>query len=116
MTSKLPRLKTSKRLKVKWMNMSGIKPINCNVLVKPDAVDGMKGMLHLPDDVVERERHAQTRGTLVDRCEDAFQEMAEPPEAGTRVAFAKYGGASFKGDDGEEYRMLKDIDITGVAA
>lgn len=96
------------------MNSSGIKPINCNVLVSPDIVEEKQGAIFLPDEARERNQHGQTVGTLVARCDDAFQEMETPPEPGARIAFARYSGAEITGVDGEKYRLLKDIDVTGI--
>ena len=96
------------------MNTSGIKPINCNVLVLPDPVEEKKGGVFLPDSVRQRDEHAQTSGTLAACCDDAFEGMNDRPEPGARVCFAKYAGAEVTGDDGQTYRLMKDVDITGV--
>jgi co-chaperonin GroES (HSP10) len=98
------------------MNTSGIQPVNQNVLVRPDEVDGKIGSILMPDQAVERDQHAQTTGTLIAACVDAFEDMQQQPEAGARVFFARYAGTLIDGTDGEKYRLLKDIDITGVAA
>lgn len=97
------------------MNTSGMKPINLNVLIRPDEVeDKTKGGLYLPDDTRERDEHAQTRGTLIAMCDDAFAEMKVKPEPGQRVIYAKYEGVMYKGDDGLTYRLVKDVDVVGV--
>jgi len=97
------------------MNTSGIKPVNCNVLVMPDKVEDKIGGLYIPDDVKEKEQHRQTKGVIVGLCDDAFQEMTVRPRPGDRVYFARFEGSEVEGNDGEKYRLLKDIDITGVA-
>lgn len=98
------------------MNTSGMKPINLNVLIRPDEVeDKTKGGLYIPDDARERDEHAQTRGTLIAMCPDAFGEMGDnKPVPGQRVIYAKYEGVSYKGDDGLTYRLVKDVDVVGV--
>ncbi len=101
------------------MNRSGMRPINQNVLVRADDVEEKTaGGLYLPDQNKDRMQHAQETGVLVARCVDAFEEMnpETQPIAGDKVYFAKYAGSQIDGADGEKYRLMKDIDITGVAA
>lgn len=98
------------------MNESGILPVNCNVLVKPDEVAEKIGSIYISDDTRDRDKHAQTQGTIVALCADAFHEMSSRPVAGQRVCFARYSGAMVKGNDGADYRLLKDIDVTGLVA
>lgn len=95
-------------------NTSGIRPINLNVLVLPDPVEEKQGSIVLPDEIKQKMQWAQTEGTLVALCPDAFREMKSRPKPGTRVAFARHNGSNVKGKDGQEYRLLKDVDITGL--
>lgn len=97
-------------------NTSGIRPINLNVLVLPDPVEEKKGALYLPDEVREKDKHAQTKGTIIALCPDAFSEMSDRPKPGDRCTFARYGGAVVRADDGTDYRLLKDVDVTGLLA
>jgi chaperonin GroES len=95
-----------------------MRPINQNVLVKADEVEEKTaGGLYLPDENKQRKQHAAEIGTLVARCDDAFEEMKpeSQPKPGDKVFFAKYAGAAVDGFDGEAYRLMKDVDITGVA-
>lgn len=99
------------------MNGSGMRPINLNVLVKPDEIkEKTAGGLYLPEQNKDRQQHAQSTGLMVAACADAFAEMAANarPTPGSRVFFARYAGAEIEGKDGETYRLVKDIDITGV--
>ena len=98
-------------------NTSGIQPINLNVLVLPDKAEEKIGALWKPDTVREKDQWAQTKGTIVALCPDAFGEMqAQRPRVGDRCLFARHNGAAVKGADGEDYRLLKDVDITGLLA
>lgn len=97
-------------------NTSGIKPINLNVLVLPDPVEEKRGSILLSDETKEKMKWAQVKGTIVALCSDAFSEMAEPPEPGARVIYARHNGNAVMGDDGVEYRLLKDVDVTGLLA
>jgi chaperonin GroES len=103
-----------------------MRPINQNVLVKADDVEEKTaGGLIITEMNKDRMQHAAATGTLIAMCVDAFEEMkANPekskpdtrPQPGEKVFFAKYAGAEIEGADGQPYRLMKDVDITGVAA
>lgn len=101
-------------------NTSGTEPIDQRVVVLPDPVEEKtKGGIILPDAHKEKQRWAQAKGTLVAVGACAWAEAKATrgfvaPEPGARVMFAKYGGATFDGDDGREYRIMNDEDVTGV--
>lgn len=102
------------------MNSSGIQPVEFNVLLRQDAVDEKsKGGLFKPQDVVEREKHSQTRGVIVAVSSLAFNEDVWPPgvekpKPGDQVAFARHAGTFIDGLDGQEYRVVKDKDIVAL--
>lgn len=102
------------------MNSSGIRPVEFNVLLRQDVVDEKsKFGLIKPAEVVEREKHSQTRGEIVDISPLAFNEDVWPPgiskpKPGDRVAFARHAGTFIDGLDGEEYRVVKDKDIVAL--
>lgn len=114
------------------MNTSGITPFGDKVLVKPDIIEEVSaGGIVLPSSTVDQHMMAQTSGTLVAIGPEAWQHYTEvtknqegstwqvvkrglsKPQAavGDKVMFAKYGGQSVWGKDGEEYRMLLDEDL-----
>lgn len=101
-------------------NESGIKPVEFNVLLKQDAEQTTtRGGLQLPDELVERNKHAQTRGTIIAVSplafnEDVFPAGMEKPKPGDKVAFARHAGTFIEGMDGQEYRVVKDKDIVAV--
>jgi len=103
-------------------NTSGYHPVEFNVLVKQDGTEGRTKLgLIKPDEVIEREKHGQTQGVLVALSPLAFNADIWPPdmprpEPGTRVAFARHAGTFVTGNDGEEYRVVKDKDIVAVMA
>jgi len=102
------------------MNNSGITPVEFNVLLKQDDVQATtKGGLHLAVETVERDKHAQTLGTIVAVAAMAFNEDVWPgdmpkPKPGQRVVFARHTGTFVNGLDGVEYRMIKDKDVVGL--
>lgn len=100
------------------MNNSGIKPLDVRVLVHPDPVEEVTkgGIIRVN---VEREKMAQVRGTLVAVGKNAWSEAKEnpafeAPQPGARVLIAKYGGIVIEGADGEEYRIMNDVDVTAT--
>ncbi len=101
---------------------SGITPIEYNVLVKPEKVEEQtSGGLYLPDQAQDTDQHAAQRGELVALAAMAFSFDEWPddvpkPQVGQRVIFVKYAGTLVEGDDGENYRVMKDKDVLGVLA
>lgn len=100
------------------MNTSGIIPMDLRVLVKPDAAETKTaGGIILPDSTKEREKFAQTKATVVAMGENAFEEAISRfrnfvrPEAGARVLIGKYSGDTILGLDGQEYRIVNDVDL-----
>lgn len=102
------------------MNESGINPIEFNVLVLQDKIEEKtKGGLMKPDEVVEREKHAQVSGTIIATSPLAFNEDIYPsgmerPKPGDRIAFVRHAGTFIRGKDGVEYRIVKDKDVVAV--
>ncbi len=102
-------------------NESGIVPLDVRVLVLPDpAVSQTKGGIFLPDQHVEREKYATVKATLIAVGVNAWEEAAARSQAfsaplpGSRVLIAKYGGIMLTGDDGQDYRIMNDVDVVGV--
>lgn len=119
---------------------SGIVPKGNRVVIKPDQLEEVtSGGIVIP--ATERDRHqmAQITGIVVALGPDCWQHTittverfldnkwvpferkvtgySEPfAEIGDRVSFAKYGGLPTVGEDGEEYRLINDEDITGVVS
>ena len=107
-------------------NKSGIHPAGDRVLIKPDEVEKVtEGGIIIPD-TNERYAMAQSIGTVVEVGPDCWVDHVERgPEGvktrgfsqpfakpGDRVCFAKYGGLQVPGKDGEQYRIMNDVDIT----
>ena len=102
--------------------MSGIKPIEYNVVVKPERVEEKTtGGLYIPQDTQEKDQYGEFKGTLVALSPMAFSfdewpENEPKPQVGDRVVFVRYAGTLVQGDDGEDYRIMKDKDVLGVMA
>jgi len=100
-----------------------LQPIEYKVVVLPDlieetdeAIKRFKALnMELPAAEKERDKQKQITGTLVSIGGNAFSDMADPlPKVGDKVYFAKYAGLVLKADDGTEYRLMNDKDITAV--
>ena len=118
------------------MNKTGISPSGNRVIVLPDIVNRTTaGGIEIPETVAESRADAQSTGYLVAVGPDAWQHTTKITErlidnewkvvererigfseafakVGERVAFAKFGGLKVEGEDGKEYRILNDEDIT----
>lgn len=98
-----------------------VEPIEFNCLIKQDEIPTKtRHGLILPEQEVDKKKHAQTLGTLVATSPLAFSyadwpEGSRKPEVGDRVVFARYAG-TFVDDPagGEEFRVVKDKDIVAV--
>lgn len=98
-------------------NTSGIFPVDLRVLVKPDPVEEKTaGGIILADTTKDREKYAGTKATLVAVGGNAFREWGKAlkPTPGDRVHFAQYSGARIKGEDGADYVVMNDADITAI--
>lgn len=123
-------------------NNAGIWPAGDRVLVEPDPMEelfpedsSLKGF-QIPDEYLNRYKQSQASGTLVAVGPDAFSHTTEKvyhihdggreelvekrtkgysapfASVGDRVAYAMYSGLRVKGEDGKEYLILNDEDIT----
>lgn len=100
------------------MNASGIAPVDVKVIVKPDPVEEKTaGGIILADTTKDREKYAATRGRLVAKGPNAFQEWGttNAPEEGVRVLYAQFAGSRFKGADNDDYIVMNDEDVIGLA-
>lgn len=102
------------------MNTSGISPTEYNVLVKPEKVsDRTAGGIIKADTTLDRQQAFETRGVLVAVSPLAFTYEQWPagtriPRVGDRVITTKAAGVVVKGEDGQDYRLMKDKDICAI--
>jgi chaperonin GroES len=99
-------------------NDSGIRPLQCKVVLSiKEAEEKTQGGVYLPDSTKDREKYASEQGTVIAIGPGAFKDPEfgdVAPEVGDMVGIARYGGTNVKGRDGKEYRIVHDIDITGI--
>lgn len=100
------------------INKSGIVPAGHRILVKPDPVEEVSsgGIVLSTKETREREQMAQVDGTLVAVGATAWKDQPDGAWAkvGDRVSIGKYAGLLRKGKDGEEYRIVNDLDLVCV--
>lgn len=105
------------------VNTSGIQPVEYKILILPEQAEETDETLKrakaaglvLVDKTTEREKMAQVKGRLVAAGGNAFEDWSgQVPQLGDTVWFAKYAGYVVKGDDGQEYRLANDKDISAV--
>jgi len=102
------------------MNKSGIHPTEYNVLVMPEKVEERTaGGIIKADSTLDRQQAFETRGVLVAVSPLAFTYEKWPegtriPRVGDRVITVKAAGVVVKGEDGKDYRLMKDKDICAI--
>lgn len=108
-------------------NTSGIHPLGDRVLIKPEEVETVtEGGIIIPPAHGEKYALAQSIGTVIEVGPDCWIDHVERgpngvtevgfskpfAKPGDRVCFAKYGGLQVPGKDGQQYRIMNDVDIT----
>ena len=92
----------------------GAVPLKYRVFVVPDDVEEVagEGVIFKATTTVDADKRMQTRGTLIDFSDMAFEgwECAKP-KRGDRVEFSMYSGQRFIGDDDREYLLMNDEDL-----
>lgn len=99
-------------------NTSGIIPVDLRVLVKPDPVEEVtKGGVIIADVTKDKQKFAGTKATLIAIGDNAFLEWgdaARKPKPGDRVHYAQYSGSWIEGEDGQQYVLMNDKDLTSI--
>jgi co-chaperonin GroES (HSP10) len=122
------------------INKSGFSPCGDRVVVLPDKVEQVtKGGIIIPEKESDKHQLAQVTGVLVAVGPDSWKDRITTVErvidgqlkvverrttgysgafaqVGDRVCFARYGGLPFDGEDGLQYRLLNDEDITATVS
>lgn len=98
------------------VNTSGLAPVEYKVLIQPEDVEKVSaGGIVMATTTTDRDRMAQVKGRLVAVGGSAFTDWGGLlPKVGDSVYYAKYAGLMVKGEDGKEYRLANDKDITAI--
>lgn len=129
-------MKTQKKMD---LNKSGISPCGNHVLVKPDAIEefiGESKLIAMPDSAREKYQASVAYGVVIALGPDCFTHAVEEIKrvngdgemllveqkvtrykedfaaAGDRIAFAVHSGRQYPGEDGKDYVLMNDTDIT----
>ena len=100
-------------------NKNGIHPKVHRFLIYPEPIEETtaSGILLSVGVERDRERLAQLRGIVVEVGGTAWHDQPEVwAKTGDKVIFGKYSGLIYKGDDGEEYRIINDLDIVATVS
>lgn len=97
-------------------NQSGLQPVEYKILIEPEEIEQKSsGGIILTDKVTDREKMAQVRGKLIAVGGNAFEDWTGAvPQIGMSIFFAKYAGYVIKGNDGKEYRLANDKDVSAI--
>jgi co-chaperonin GroES (HSP10) len=101
-------------------NTSGIYPAGHRVLIKVVSVKKQtaSGIIIETEVTADRAQLAQMKGTVVAMGSTAYADQPEPwCKVGDIVTFGKYSGLLYKENetvDGNEYRMVNDLDIVAT--
>lgn len=95
----------------------GIQPTEYNVLIVPAVTEEVtKGGIILTSQTKQQQDISGVQGRILAISPHAFSYVdswgdGQKPEIGDVVLFAKFAGTLVEGNDGREYRLLKDKDI-----
>jgi co-chaperonin GroES (HSP10) len=100
-------------------NLSGIRPTGPTILVLPLEIEKTtsSGIIVAAGDKAKREQMAQAEGEVVAIGDMAWidQPSKEPwCKVGDKILFAKFAGMVIEGKDGNEYRLISDLDVKAV--
>lgn len=100
-------------------NVSGIRPTGPSILVLPLEVERttQSGIIVSAGENAKRAQMAQAEGEVVGIGPMAWVDQpGKDPwcKVGDKVLFAKFAGMVIEGKDGNEYRLINDLDIKAV--
>ena len=92
-------------------NLSGWKPVNDLVLVKPDHLASKsKGGVEIPDDIIDRMTMAAEAGVVI----EVGPRSTCGVKPGDRISMGRYSGQLISGHDGQTYRIVNDSEIGAI--
>ena len=99
----------------KLINESGILPTGGHLLVLPKEIEEKTaGGIYLPQDARDKEQQAATEGTLIAIGKSAWTDLDDGnawADVGDKISYARYAGVAMKGQDGQEYVLINDVDV-----
>ena len=96
-------------------NTSGIVPLDLVALVYPDPVESKTpGGIIIPEITQDKQKYHVQKATLIAAGKSCFAQWIEQPEPGARVLIAQYAGTLLKGNDGKDYRVIRNEDLVAL--
>ncbi len=95
----------------------GIKPVGHRVLVYPLPVEKKtaSGIITETEETSKKAQMGQQDAIVVDLGADCWAEHKQPwASKGEKVLIGRFTGLVRKGDDGQEYRIINDLDVVAV--
>ena len=90
-----------------------LEPLQDRVLVKRDTVTMYHGVIHLPENRIDKPQIGTIHATGGGRVTDDGKHQEPLVKPGDRIMFGKYSGTDLKiGDD--EFIIMREGDILGV--
>lgn len=99
------------------MSKAGIIPVGLSVLVLPEQVDEKSegGIIVATIPELEREQMRQTDGVVIAIGPEAWNDEKAPRcKVGDRIVMIAYAGMIRKGQDGLNYRLVRDTEVIGI--
>lgn len=94
---------------------SKLDPVGDRILIKPFVIEEKSaGGIVLASETVDKEAMAQIQATVIKLGPEAYEGRKPWCNVGDKVLFAKYTGLLYKGEDGEDYRIIRDVDVIAV--
>lgn len=97
----------------KDINLSGLRPLGCAVLIEPYEPEVAKTTIALPPQVRERTTMVEMRAVVIEIGPECWKEESQPrARPGDKVFITKFAGHMAVGPkDGKQYRLVNDRDI-----
>lgn len=99
------------------INTSGITPVGVSILVYPEQVEetSESGIVLSSLSQLERDQMKQTDGIVIAIGPNAYYDEKGPRcKVGDKIIMAAYAGMIRKGNDGLQYRVIKDNDVVAI--
>ena len=94
---------------------SKLEPVGDRILIKPFVIEEKSaGGIVLASETVDKEAMAQIQAVVIKLGPEAYQGRTPWCKEGDKVLFAKYTGLLYKGEDGNDYRIVRDTDVIAV--
>lgn len=91
-------------------------PVEYKVIVKQIAIEEKTaGGIIMPEDIRKKEQKAEVKAKVIAVGGNAFEDWkGEIPRLNDTVIVRKYAGYFIQGNDGEEYQVCNDKDISVI--